>query len=88
MTALAYISDTEEIVKAFWSNFQQDCVAECKLWERSPLPPTLSAENLAGEWTQAMNDHQMKRIHCHPVVSDVVSAPISLVPTNNWLNRI
>jgi hypothetical protein len=49
MTALAYISDTEEIVKAFWSNFQQDCVAECKLWERSPLPPTLSAENLAGE---------------------------------------
>jgi len=27
MTAIGYISDTKEIVKAFWSNFQHDGVA-------------------------------------------------------------
>jgi len=39
MTAVGYISDTEEIVKASWSRFQHDGAAEFKLSERSPLPP-------------------------------------------------
>jgi len=33
-TAIVYISDTEQIVKAFWSLFQHDGVAAVKLSER------------------------------------------------------
>jgi len=43
MTAMAYISDTEEIVKASCSLFQHDGAAAYKSSERSPLPPPLSA---------------------------------------------
>jgi len=39
MTAVQYISNTEEIVQASWSNFQHDGVAAFKLLERSPVPP-------------------------------------------------
>jgi len=49
MTAGGFISDTEEIVKAFWSLFEHFGAAAYKLSERSPLPPALSAENLPGE---------------------------------------
>jgi len=48
MTAIGYISDTEEIVKASWSLFQHDGVPAFKLSERSPLPPPLSAKDLPG----------------------------------------
>jgi len=48
MTAVGYISDTEEIVKAFWSLFQHDGAAGFKLSERSHLPPPLSAKDLPG----------------------------------------
>jgi hypothetical protein len=48
MTAVGYISDTEEIVKASWSLFQHDGVAAFKLSERSPLPPPLSAKDVPG----------------------------------------
>jgi len=41
MTAVGYISDTEEIDKASWSLFQHDGAAAFKLSERSPLPPAL-----------------------------------------------
>jgi hypothetical protein len=43
VTAVGYISDTEEIVKASWSPCQHDGAAVLKLSERSPLPPALSA---------------------------------------------
>ena len=38
MTAVGFISDTEEIVKSFWLNFQHDGVAALKLleWLRFP----------------------------------------------------
>jgi len=48
MTAVGYISDTEEIVKASWSNFQHDGAAAFKLSETSPVPPALSAKDLPG----------------------------------------
>jgi len=48
MTAVGYILDTEEIVKASWSLFQHDGAATFKLSERSPLPPALSAKDLPG----------------------------------------
>ena len=39
MTAKGYISGTEEIIKASWSNSQYDGAAAFKLSERSPLLP-------------------------------------------------
>jgi hypothetical protein len=48
MTAVGYISDTEEIVKASWLFFQHDGAAAFKLSERSPLPPALSAKDIPG----------------------------------------
>jgi len=48
MTAIGYISDTEEIVKASWSNFHHDGAAAFKLSEKSPVPPALSAKDLPG----------------------------------------
>ena len=48
MTAVGYISDTKEIIKASWSNCQHDGAAAFKLSERSPLPPALSAKDLPG----------------------------------------
>jgi len=46
MTAVGYISDTEEVFKALWSLFQYEDVTAFKLSERSPLPPPLSAKDL------------------------------------------
>jgi len=60
MTAVGYISDTEEMVKASWSNFQDDGEAAFKLSESSPLPPALSAKNLPGERTQILNVHRIR----------------------------
>ena len=55
ITAMGYILDTEEIVKASWSNFQQDGAAAFKLSERSPVPPASSAKDLPGRRTQVLN---------------------------------
>jgi len=52
MTAIEYISNTEEIIKASWSNFQHDGAAAFKLSEKSPVPPALSSKNLPGGQTQ------------------------------------
>jgi hypothetical protein len=48
MTAIGYISDTEEIAKASWSLFSHDGAAAFKLSARSPLPPALPAKELPG----------------------------------------
>jgi hypothetical protein len=57
MTAIEYISDMEEIIKASWSLFQHHGGAAFKLSKRSPLPPALSAKDLPGGRTQILNDH-------------------------------
>jgi len=67
MTAVGYISDTEEIVKASWSLSQHDGAAAFKLSERSPLPPALSAKDLPGGRTQILNVRPIWRINSHPV---------------------
>jgi len=77
MTARGYISDTEEIVKASWSLFQHDGAAAFKLSERSPLPPPLSATDLPGGRTQALNVRRIRKINRHPVESDEDSASLS-----------
>jgi len=86
MTAVGYISDTEEIVKASWSLFQHDGAAAFKLSERSPLPPALSAKNLPGGRTQILNVRRIRRINRHPVETDEDSAPESISDTDDWLN--
>jgi len=86
MTAVGYISDTEEIVKASWSLFQPDGAAAFKLLEKSPLPPALSAKDLPGGRTQIFNVCLIRRINRHPVESDQASAPASISDTDNWLN--
>ena len=48
ITAVGYISDTEEMVKASWSNFQDDSAAAFTFSKRSPVPPAWSAKDLPG----------------------------------------
>jgi hypothetical protein len=86
MTAVGYISDTEEIVKASWSLFQHDGAAAFKWSERSPLPLALSAKDLPGGRTQILNVCRIRRINRHPVESDEDSAPQSIADTDDWLN--
>jgi hypothetical protein len=77
MTAIGYISDTEEIVKAFRPPLQHDGAAAFKLSERSPVPPALSAKDLPGGRTQILNVRRIRRINRHPVESDDDSPPES-----------
>jgi len=86
MTAVGYISDSGEIVKASWSLFQHDGAAAFTLSERSPLPPALSAKDLPGGRTQILNVHHIWRIIHHPVESADDSTPESISDTNDWLN--
>ena len=86
LTAVGYIMDTQEIVKALWSLFQHDGAAAFKLSERSPLPPPLSAKDLPGERTQVLNARRIGRISRHPVERDNESAPESISDTEDWLN--
>jgi len=86
MTAVGYISDTEEIVKASWSLLQHDCAAAFKLSERSPLPPPLSAKDLPGGRTQILNVRRIRKINRHPVESDEDRAPESISDIEDWLN--
>ena len=86
MTAVGYISDTEEIVKASWSLFQHDGAAAFKLSERSPLPPPFSAKDLPGGRTQMLNVRRIRRINHHPVESDEDSAPEIISDTEDCLN--
>ena len=86
MTAVGYISDTEEIVKASWSLFQHDGAAGFKLSERSPLPPALSTKDLPGGMTQILNVRQIRRINPHPTQSNEDSALRRISDTDDWLN--
>jgi len=52
MAGVGYISDSEEIAKSSFSNFDHDGAAAFERSERSPLPPSLSAKDLPGWSTQ------------------------------------
>jgi len=86
MTAVGYISDTEEIIKASWSNCQHDGAAAFKLLVGSPLPPALSAKNLPGGRTQVFNIRGIQTIDRHRAGHDEDSAPERSSDTENWLN--
>jgi hypothetical protein len=78
MTAVGYISDTEEIVKSSWSLFQHDGADAFKLSERSLFPPALYAKDLPGGRTQILNVRCIRRINRHPVESNEDSARESI----------
>jgi hypothetical protein len=86
MTGIAYISATEEIVKAFLTNFHLDGVAAFKLSEKSPVPPALSANSLRGGRTQGLIVRQITRIDRHPAESDQDCSPECISDSENWLN--
>jgi len=86
LTAIGYISDTEEIVKACCALFQPDEVGAFKLSERSPLAPALSAKDLPGGHTEVLNFQEVGRKDRHSVESDVDSTPESISDTEDWLN--
>jgi len=86
MTAVEYISDSEVIVKASWSNFEHNGVAAFKLSERSPLPPAVSAKDFPGGRNQVLNAHQIQRTDPHAAESDEASALESIVDTENLLH--
>jgi len=83
LTAVGYILDTQEIVKAYWSLFQHDGATAFKLSERSPLPPPMSAKDLPGGQTEILNVRQIQRINSHLVPSDEDSAPESISDTKD-----
>jgi len=86
LTAIEYISDTEEMVKAFWSKFQHERATAFKLSERSPLPPALPAKDLPEGTTPVLNFRQIKRIDPYPAESDEDSASESIFDTKNLLD--
>jgi hypothetical protein len=86
MTAIGYISDTEEIVNASWSLIQHDGAAAFKMSERSRLPPALSAKDLPGGRTHMLNVRQIHRINRYSVESDTDSIPERIVDTDDCLN--
>jgi len=86
ITAMRYIPDTEDIVKASCSLFKHDGAAAFKSSETSPLPQPLSAKNLPGGRTQLLNVCQIRRINHDPVESDEDSAPEIILDTEDCLN--
>jgi len=86
MTAVWYISDSKEIIKGSWSNFQHDGEAAFKLSERSQLPATLSAMDLTGGRTQVLNVCRIGRIDHYSAKCDDDSAAESISDTENWLD--
>jgi hypothetical protein len=86
MTAVGYISNTEQIIKASWSLFQHDSAAAFKLSERSPLPQAMSAKDVPQRRTQILNVRHIRRVNRHPVESEKDSVPESISATKDWLN--
>jgi hypothetical protein len=86
MTAMGYISDTEETVKSYWSAFQSDGAAAFQLTEKSPLPPTLLQINLPEGKTEVLNIHRIQKINWHPGESFEDCAAEDNSDTEDWLN--
>jgi len=86
LTAVGYISDTKEIVKASRSNFQHDGVAAFTLSKRSPVPSALSAKDISRRQTQVLNLCWIQQIGRHPAASDDDRVPDSISDTEDWLD--
>jgi len=87
MTAIGFIVDTDEVIKASWSNFQHDSAAAFKLSERLPVPPPMSTKSLPGRQIQVSNVLLIKRIDHHPANRARGIPPESILDSKNWLHR-
>jgi hypothetical protein len=74
------------IITASTSDFDHEGAAAFKLSEKSPVPPALSAKNLPGGRTPALNVRHIKRLDRHPAESDEDDSPESISATENCLN--
>ena len=78
ITAVEYISDTEEIVKASPALFHHDGAAALKLSERSSWPPAVSAKDLPGGLTQKLSVCQIRQTNHHLIKCNADIAPESI----------
>jgi hypothetical protein len=86
LTAVWYISDTEEMVKASWPLFHHDSAAVFILSAGSPLPQALSAKDLIGGWTEIFNVGHSRWINRHPVENNEESTPECILDSEIRLN--
>lgn len=86
MTAVRYIWNAKDIVKASWSLFQHTCAASLKLSDRSHRVPALSAKNLPWRWTEIWNVNEIRKINRHPAGSGEDTSPERISDTEDWLN--
>jgi hypothetical protein len=95
MTAVGYISDMEEIIKACWSLFQHDPASAFKFTEISPLAPVSSGKDFPGGRTQILTVRRIRSINRHPLESDelahlkaFLTQNIGLTEMATWIIRI
>jgi len=86
MATIGYISDTGEILKTSWWQFQHECAAEFKLSERSPVLPALFAKNLPGGQPKILYVLRIRIIDHHTVIRADANAPESISDSTHWIN--
>jgi len=86
MTAIGYISDTVEVVKASWLNIEHAGAAAFQSSERSPAPPSLSAKDLHAGRTEVLNVRRINWIDHHPVETDQDSVLERISYTKHWFD--
>jgi len=83
ISAGGYITASEEIINASWSNFQHDSAAACAMVKRSLLPPALTLKDLTGGRTELSKRHWINTIDGHPAESDRETALQTISTTEN-----
>jgi len=86
IAAVRYVSDTEEIVKASWSDFQPDGAAAFKLSEWSPAPLAVSVKDIPAGQSQLLIVCQIQWMNCIPAKCDEDCASESISDTEYWLD--
>jgi hypothetical protein len=87
MTAMGFISDTEETVNEGWSSFKHDGVAAFKASERTcGLPASLPQTELPDGRTQILNVRRIRRINRSALESDQESTSDMDTDSEDWLN--
>jgi len=85
ITPVEYISDSEEIMKAIWSNFQHISVAAFNLLGWLPMVSALFAQVLHGGEIQVLNIYCLRRIECDSAEHNEDGAPQGISDINNLL---
>jgi hypothetical protein len=86
MTAMGYISDSEEVESSSWASFAHDGLAAFKSNEKTPLPKSLPLTELQNGKTQVLNVRRIPRINRQPGLTDEESAGEDNTDTEDWLH--